>query len=534
MKDEPNIVLCGYMGTGKTAVGRLLAARMGRPFVDLDQHLEERFGCTISEVFREQGEGAFRAAESALIAELGTQTGMVIATGGGAVLDPANREALAEHGVMICLWAGVDTLVERLKSDDSRPLLKGELRSRIVEMLDERRPVYQSLTHHLDTTSYAPVELVPKILDLLEGEQEVPGMTRITVEHPSGSYHIALGEGLLSGVGKLLARRGIRVGRVAVVSNTTVAPLYAETLLDGLSEAGYEPVLLTVPDGEDYKTLDTVRTLYDGLLEAGMGRKNAVISLGGGVVGDMAGFVAASFMRGVPFVQIPTSLLAMVDASVGGKTGVDLPQGKNLVGAFKQPEIVVVDVDVLATLEPEEFRSGLAEVVKHGIIGAPELFEQLSRGEVGELRYLVSEAVRVKVAVVESDPFEAGRRAILNLGHTFGHAIEQVSGYSVRHGYAVAIGMVAAARLGVLIEACQPELLEAIEGTLEALDLPTRVENLELDALMRATTHDKKKVGKTLRFLIPTRIGQVTIINDPGPELVRQAFVYVGAQEAEA
>ena len=246
--------------------------------------------------------------------------------------------------------------------------------------------------------------------------------------------------------------------------------------------------------------------------------------VGGGVIGDMAGFAAATYLRGVPFVQAPTTLLAMVDASVGGKTGVDLPQGKNLVGAFKQPAAVLMDVATFATLPGDEFRSGLAEVVKHGIIGAPQLFVQLEEEGPTSLLHLVADAVRVKVNVVEADPYEQGVRALLNLGHTFGHALELVSHFTLRHGEAVAVGTVAAANMAAALGRCDPALAARIAHLLERLGLPIQVEGYDLDAVYAAMAHDKKRSGKTLRFVIPQALGDCVVIDDPGATVVYAAL----------
>jgi 3-dehydroquinate synthase len=279
-----------------------------------------------------------------------------------------------------------------------------------------------------------------------------------------------------------------------------------------------------VPEGEQHKTLATVADLYTQFLAAGLDRASTVLALGGGVVGDMAGFAAATYLRGVPFVQAPTSLLAMVDASVGGKTGVDLPQGKNLVGAFKQPQLVIMDTAVLSTLPSDEFRAGLAEIVKHGIIGAPRLFEQLEHEGPINLVQLVADAVRVKIAVVEEDPYEKGRRAVLNLGHTFGHALELVSEYTLRHGEAVAIGIVAAAHMAVELGRCAPEVAARITELIERLGLPVAAPGYDVEAVYAAMSHDKKRAGKKLRFIIPQAIGDVVVIDDPGEEVVRRAI----------
>ena len=296
---------------------------------------------------------------------------------------------------------------------------------------------------------------------------------------------------------------------------------------ESLQKEGYTPVLCLVPEGEARKTLATVHSLYDQFVAAGLDRRTPIIGLGGGVVGDMAGFAAATYLRGAPFVQIPTSLLAMVDASVGGKTGVDLPQGKNLVGAFKQPVVVIIDTDVLAQLPAAEFRSGLAEIVKHGILGAPDLFRQMEGKGPTNLTQMIADAVRVKVDVVIEDPFERGRRATLNLGHTFGHAIEQVSGYRLRHGEAVAVGTVAATRMAVALNRCDAETAGRIESCLDKLGLPTTVSGLDLDEVYAMMFQDKKRSGKMLRFIIPQTIGDVVIIDDPGARLVREALASV-------
>ena len=306
-----------------------------------------------------------------------------------------------------------------------------------------------------------------------------------------------------------------------------VAPHHGERLAESLRRAGYEPTLCLVPEGEQHKTLANIAALYDQFLAAGLDRRSPIIALGGGVIGDMTGFAAATYLRGTPFVQIPTTLLSMVDASVGGKTGVDLPQGKNLVGAFKQPHVVIIDVNVLETLPAAEFRSGLAEVIKHGLIGAPDLFLQFEAQGPTSLNQLVTEAVRVKIKVVEEDPFEQGRRAVLNLGHTFGHAIEQVSNFSIRHGEGVAVGMVAATHMAAAIGRCDPSLVGRVRTVLERVGLPVQLPGYDLEAVVEAMGHDKKRAGKTLRFIIPQGVGDVVIIDNPGMAYVVDALAQV-------
>ncbi|MCA9954648.1 MAG: 3-dehydroquinate synthase [Anaerolineales bacterium] len=333
--------------------------------------------------------------------------------------------------------------------------------------------------------------------------------TRLPVTHPTGQYDVLVGADLLPQLAELAHIRG----PIALITDSHVGPLHAGRL-------GDVACTVTIPAGEQHKTLATVQTIYDQLLAAGIDRQATVVALGGGVVGDVAGFVAATYMRGVDFVQCPTSLLAMVDASVGGKTGVDMPQGKNLVGAFKQPTAVLADVATLQTLPPEEFASGMAEVVKHGLISNPDLFGRLEIGNwrftnqspISNLQSLVATAIEVKRDVVQEDPFEQGRRATLNLGHTFGHAIEQVSGYRVRHGEGVAMGLVAAANLSARLEYCDPALQWRIEAVLRMQGLPTRIPAAYDPAqIYAAMFSDKKKAGGRLRFILLRDVGEVFV-----------------------
>jgi 3-dehydroquinate synthase len=296
---------------------------------------------------------------------------------------------------------------------------------------------------------------------------------------------------------------------------------------------GLQPFVCLIPDGEQHKTLDTAASLYEQFLAGGLDRSGGVLSLGGGVTGDIAGFAAASFMRGVRFVQVPTTLLSMVDASVGGKTGVDLPQGKNLVGAFKQPDLVLIDPEVLTTLPPEELRAGMAEVLKHGVIGDPALFADLEAGPqegqgIGSQQ--IARALRVKAAIVEEDPFEQGRRAVLNLGHTVGHALERLSGFRLRHGEGVGIGMVAAARIAAMLGRADSALVGRIEAALQAWGLPVRCPEFAVEAIWGAMAHDKKRQGSGLRWVLPGAVGQVEITETVPREVVVAVLQEMGAK----
>lgn len=328
----------------------------------------------------------------------------------------------------------------------------------------------------------------------------------IQVTTLDSSYPILVGKDVLPTIAKFVP------GACAIITNPTVGKLYAGKI------AALLPVtrIIEMPDGEEHKTLNTVRAVYDRLIDAQLDRQSTIIALGGGVVGDLAGFVAATYLRGVPFVQMPTTLLAMVDASIGGKVAVDHPHGKNLIGAFKQPRAVIADLDVLATLPAAEWRSGMAEAVKHGMLGDKELFEKLETGDWKlEMEDWLPRAIQVKVEFVQRDPFERGERIKLNLGHTFGHAFEKLSDYRLRHGDAVAIGLACAVRLAHRLQMCDATLVERIEALLHHIGLPTRVpREMPVEKIIDAMQTDKKRVGGQLHFILPRAIGDVVIVDN--------------------
>ncbi len=513
------------MGTGKSAVGRMVAARLGREFVDTDALIEARAGCSISEVFAREGEARFRILEADICRELSARRGWVVATGGWALGTDANRAAVEAGGLVICLNADLPTLIERLGIGDGRPMLqrgtsaKTGGKSRIEALLAKRQPTYRSFPLQVNTSRRTTEEVTDCVLALWEAFSESQTPYALPVIAPGGDYAILIGEGLLDRLGPLVNGLG-HWTTVVLVSDDMVGPLHAERTVTELERVGaHGPMPLpriarcTMPSGEAHKTLDTVSDLYTQFLAAGLDRSGLVVALGGGVVGDVAGFAAATYMRGLPLVQVPTTLLAMVDSSVGGKTGVDLPAGKNLVGAFKQPTLVVIDPTLLSTLPAADFRAGLAEVVKAAVIGDPDLFERLETGRL-DLPWLIRQAVAVKVAVVEADPYEQGRRAVLNLGHTFGHAFEVLSGYQLPHGDAVAMGMVVAARLAADLGRCSPEVGQRIVTLLDRLGLPTTIPGHNPETVWAVMTSDKKKQGDRMRFVLPLGIGQVDVFDD--------------------
>ncbi len=340
------------------------------------------------------------------------------------------------------------------------------------------------------------------------------------------SYPIWIGAGILGRLAEALSKAEFPK-RIAVVSNLTVASLYSELLLSQLRVAGYQVELIQLPDGEQFKTLETLNLLFEALIRGNYDRHSGLIALGGGVIGDMVGFAAATYLRGVPFVQVPTTLLAQVDSSVGGKTAVNHPLGKNLIGAFYQPRHVHIDVDTLTSLPPRELSAGLAEVVKYGVICDREFFGWLRQNgqallslDPSVLAVAVKRSCQIKANVVESDEKESSLRAILNYGHTFGHAVETLSGYGqCRHGEAVAIGMVVAAELSRRLGRCEAADVAAIKSLLVSFKLPVYPPSFSLDAYLEAMGRDKKVKDGRLRFILNLGIGdcEFSDITDPEP-----------------
>ena len=499
-----HIFLYGPPGTGKSTIGRKLARRLKLPFVDLDRVIETNAGMSIPQIMEQQGEPTFRDLESAALRETAGQpsgvTAQVIALGGGALLREENRALVEASGQVLLLMAELRTLLERMQYDSGkRPLLVGDLRSKLMALLEKRKGHYSSfpLKIHVDDKT---VEQNAHQAQAVLGRHHLSAM---------GEYDVIVGQ-----VGNLT---NFPMQNPIVVTDDHIASLHKETILTPLHNAGFTPKIITVPAGEAYKNLETIQKLWLGFLEHGLDRRSTVIALGGGVIGDMAGFAAATYMRGIDWVCVPTTLLSMVDASLGGKTGFDLPAGKNLIGSFYPPKLVVADPQLLKTLPEAEFISGMAEVVKHGIIADPELFHLCAQGLdciKDDLGHVVKRAMAVKIQVIEDDPYEKGFRAALNLGHTVGHAVELVSRFELRHGEAIAVGMVAEARFAERIGVAKTGLSDQITSVLAGLGLPVQIPALLSRAeILRAMRVDKKKNAASIRFALPVEVGKVELVD---------------------
>ncbi|MCL2843340.1 MAG: 3-dehydroquinate synthase [Oscillospiraceae bacterium] len=344
-------------------------------------------------------------------------------------------------------------------------------------------------------------------------------MNTVTVT-ASGTYDVLIGHGILPELGGHIKTLLPPTQKIAVVTDETVAALYAKPVLATLTNAGLTPHIYTLTPGETSKNSTVYLSLLNRLAEDGFTRADCIVALGGGVVGDLAGFTAATFLRGIPYIQVPTTLLAMVDSSVGGKTAIDLPHGKNLAGAFYQPTLVLIDTDTLDTLPQEIFQDGMAEVIKYGMLNSPRLLDQLLNDNITqELPTIITTCVSIKRDVVEQDEFDTGRRMLLNLGHTVGHAIEKLSNYTIPHGQAVAIGMTIDTRAAVAKHLCPPDCLHMLDNLLDRYSLPNRTD-YSAEAIFQAAQGDKKRRGGDISIVTPRSLGHSELMQIPVEDLL--------------
>jgi shikimate kinase / 3-dehydroquinate synthase len=544
------ITLIGFSGTGKTSVAHRLADCLGWAAADSDVEIERYWGTPIPAIFRDHGEFAFRSSERAVLKQLLTLDRVVIATGGGAAVNAEawDPEMLGGEGTLVvALDASPETILARLQrqaTDEGaaveRPLLAGpDPLARIRDLKSARQSVYDKA--HL-TVSSDGISIDRVAGEIAEIARMASGQPLSLLLHAaSGASDIRVGPGAISRIGDWVRDRWPQAGRAWIITDENVGPLHASVVEDWLRESGLPVATHAVAPGEGSKSLATAGELYDWLLRGGVERGDVIIALGGGVVGDLAGFVAATVLRGIGLVQVPTSLLAAVDSSVGGKTGINHAAGKNLIGAFLQPPLVIADTALLRTMPARERRSGWAEVVKHAVIqrSTPggergDLAEvlthnaaRLSQLEEPATSYVVWRNIALKASVVEADEREAGMRAFLNFGHTLGHAIEAAD-YKLLHGEAVALGMRAASELGVLCGTCARPEAGRIGCLIDRFDLPSSA-RLEDGRVMARLGSDKKRVAGRQRYVLPVDGGGVIIRDDVTDDVVRHALATVTA-----
>jgi len=572
MNRQPgNIVITGFSGTGKSLVAREIAGQLAWDFIDTDNEIVSLAKKPIAEIFSSDGEEKFRKLEREAVKRASRQSQRVIAIGGGAIVDPQNRSRLARNGFIVCLEARPETIYQRLFQEEShgseiRPLLEGDNPLEHIRRLKARRqPYYDDVDLVINTDDLSIGEVAKEVVKgwrlLRFGRNDKgksrndtppviarsaatkqshapPGLPRLRlamtekakagndvaedvacwVETATQRYPIFVGYGSLGRLGEKLKK--VSSSRVAIViSDGNVSRLYGDRVQEILESAGFAVDSFVVPPGEESKSINTAIDIYNFLIKKRVERDDLLIALGGGMIGDLAGFVAATYLRGIPWVQVPTSLVAMVDASIGGKVAVNHHEGKNLIGAFYQPNFVLADTQTLATLPKRELTSGWAEVVKYGMILDKEFFEFLesSAGRLIKLEPdVVSKAIirsaSLKAQVVSQDEKERGQRIILNYGHTIAHGLEAATRYShFLHGEAVAIGMMGAAKLSQKSGILDTNVVKRQQSLLQKFGLPTSFSSTDLAEIAEAMEVDKKTRAKKIRWVLLEDIGKTAI-----------------------
>ncbi|MCS6855249.1 MAG: 3-dehydroquinate synthase [Elioraea sp.] len=539
-----SIVLVGLMGAGKSAIGRRLAARLGLPFVDADAEIERAAGMSIRDIFATLGEAAFRDGERRVIARLLAGPQIVLATGGGAFMDPETRALVRARGRSVWLKVDLPILVRRVSGRNDRPLLAGgDPAAILADLAAKRHPIYAEADVVVHCRDEAPEQTTTRVLNALLAHRSP---RRVRVPLAERAYDVVIGPGICARAGAHLAPV-LPARRVVLVADETAWRLHGATVEAGLAETGFSGRTLLVPPGEGSKSFAAFQDLIERLLAGGLDRKTGMIAFGGGVVGDLAGFAAAVALRGLPFVQVPTTLLAQVDSSVGGKTGINTAHGKNLVGAFHQPRAVLCDTAFLATLPPRELRAGYAEVVKYGLIDDEPFFAWCEAngtavvgGDAEALAEAVTRSVAAKARVVAADEREEaaeGGRALLNLGHTFAHAFEAEAGYDgavLLHGEAVALGLALAFRFSARLGLCEPTDAERVASHLAAVGLPVRLADTgrgwSLPRLVARMRRDKKAADGGLTFVLARGVGQAFVAREVAEEDLRAFLRDEGAE----
>jgi shikimate kinase / 3-dehydroquinate synthase len=539
-----DVVLVGLPGSGKSVIGRRLANRHAASFIDLDERIERATGRSIPDIFAEDGEASFRALERAAIAELGPADparpiGRVIASGGGAVVDPRNRWALYRGRATVWLDGRPEVLAQRLRrSPHVRPLVAVRDPIGTIRDLGTRRSrFYAAAEIHQSGVAEVQgvVDAIERRLDQHPGVAPAGGTTLLRADTPIGRLVLGAGMAVPALAAELDA---LQARRAVVITETGAWEAIGARIETGLRALGWTLERVMLPQGEAAKRLSVVEDAARELTRLHVERSEPLIAVGGGALGDAAGFLAAVYLRGVPCIQVPTTLAAQLDSSIGGKTGVDLPEGKNLLGAFHQPAAIVTDVDLLRTLPARQLRAGLGEAVKMAVLGDERLFELLEEQgpaiaqgerrafEGGAVAELVERAAWAKVEIVVADERErrpTGGRITLNLGHSLGHAVEAAAGYgALLHGEAVAYGLRAAARIGLEAGVTPVTRAERIAGLLDRLGLASEPLPYSLESVLTHLATDKKHAGGQLRWVLPSAEG-VVVRDDIETELVTRA-----------
>ncbi len=536
-KNSENIALTGLMGSGKSSVGRALARLLRRKFVDTDNLIEEAEGITINEIFSEKGESYFREIEKEIIAKVCKDKSQVISLGGGAIVADENRELVRKHARLVALVAEPEELYKRVKRRKVRPILNQaeDPLEALKELWEKRKRAYLDSDLQVDTEDKDVESIAREIVDTLHLKKSATYKLKVNIPERQTRYSIIFDS--MDHFDPTLMPIG---AKIMIVSQKPIAELYLEPLKAKLS-ANFKLDTVVLEDGEDAKNFFSYQKILQHLLDNRFERNDSIIALGGGVVGDLVGFAASTYYRGINYIQMPTTLLSMIDSSVGGKTAINVPQGKNLIGTFYQPRLVYIDVAKLATLPDKEYRSGLGEMVKYTVLGAKwdellgESFFGFMVRHAKDIRdkdpdilvEVIEHCLKIKSNIVAQDEKEQGIRAHLNLGHTFAHGIEELTKYKrYSHGEAVAMGLACACYLGERLGVFKSGYLKKILDLMDALGLDYRIpSDLKAKDIIKSCAYDKKSEGGKLKFIVPKgQLGHVAIFHDVDMKLVEAAI----------
>ena len=531
-------------------MGQLVAQYLGWQCVDIDQLIAQKYDKPVSSVFNDEGEAAFRHSEKMILEDACSRASTVVCTGGGAILDANNRQLMMKDSLVVCLEALPETIYDRLKTSRSdktreiRPVLEGSNTLSKIRRLKTKRQIFYAHSHwtiHTDklTVSETALEVI-KAWHLIKTKNAYttndPSLAAI-VPHSKGIYPIFAGPGILDDLGKRLDELGIDQKAYIITDENTVHQ-YARKAQAILQRDGIAAHIYSIPPGEGSKTLDMAQHIYHWLTSQKAERKNPILAIGGGVVGDLAGYVAATFLRGMPFIQVPTSLTSMVDASIGGKVAINLPDGKNLIGAFYQPSVVLADTTSLSTLGNREVNEGWAEAIKHGLILDKSLFElfedkadDLINLEETITTKMIRLSIKIKAQIVAEDERETlDRRILLNYGHTIGHALETVTKYNqLLHGEAVSIGMMGAAIISRNMNMLEESSMKRQQDVLGKFSLPTHASGISPEKIAHSMLRDKKMDSGTLKWVLLKEIGDAIVNKNVPEDIVNQALQTITA-----
>jgi shikimate kinase/3-dehydroquinate synthase len=524
------IALIGIMGSGKTTIGSKLARKLGFYFIDLDHEIEDRKQKSIAQIFKYEGEASFRKIEKEIVKEIiGRDETIVLSLGGGAFMDKEIRELIKRNAISVWLYADLEVLLQRVSSKNTRPLLNGvDKRLTLSQLINKRYPIYKTADIHLDTSLEAQEDIINILANKIKNfmNDMTPKKEVIKVDLGSKSYPIVVGGDIICQIDQYISNLG-NYSKIIVITDRNVAKIHLEKLSVALKRLNILVQNIILEPGEKSKSFFNLQNIAEQILENKIDRNSLIVAFGGGVIGDLSGFVASILLRGVDFIQVPTTLLAAVDSSVGGKTAINSKFGKNLIGSFYQPKLVFCDLEFLETLPKRDFICGYAEVVKYGMIKDKSFFtyldeniEQIKSRNPEVLQKIIVRSCQIKAQIVGLDERENNLRAILNFGHTFGHIFETETGYSneIFHGEAVAIGMVLAVKMSIELKICDKMILSILTNHLKKIGLSTSPLDIKkswnLDNLLRHLYKDKKVSNGRLTFILVSDIGEAIIKKD--------------------